>query len=58
VPGYVATTPFARGIEHCVAWFDADPARQQIDEAADAQWDKLIDLYQQGLDRARAAFGR
>lgn len=35
VPGYVATPPFACGIERCVAWFDADAARQQIDEAAD-----------------------
>lgn len=58
VPGYVATTPFARGIERCVAWFDADPARQQIDEAADAQWDLLIEAYQRGLEAARAVFSR
>jgi nucleoside-diphosphate-sugar epimerase len=54
VPGYCATTPFARGIERTIAWFDADPARQQIDSAADAQWDRLIDAYQRGLQAARA----
>jgi nucleoside-diphosphate-sugar epimerase len=57
VPGYLATTPFARGIERCVAWFDADPARQLVDEAADAEWDRLIDAYERGLASARAAFG-
>lgn len=58
VPGYCATLPFARGIERSVAWFDADPARQTIDAAADAQWDLLITTYEQGLQAARAAFGR
>jgi nucleoside-diphosphate-sugar epimerase len=58
VPGYCATTPFVRGIAQSVAWFDADPARQQIDHAADAEWDKLIDAYTSGLAAARHAFGR
>jgi len=49
VPDFCATTPFARGISQTLAWFDADPARQQIDAAADQQWDRLIDAYQQGL---------
>jgi nucleoside-diphosphate-sugar epimerase len=56
VPGYCATLPFARGIERSVAWFDADPARQQIDAAADRNWDTLIDAYEQGLQAARARF--
>ena len=34
VPGYRATVPFATGITETIAWFDADPARQAIDEAA------------------------
>ncbi|MEN9937222.1 MAG: hypothetical protein RLZZ387_3801 [Chloroflexota bacterium] len=55
VPGYCATTPFARGIERTLAWFEADPTRQQIDTAADALWDRLIRAYEQGLDAARAA---
>lgn len=58
VPGFCATTPFARGIEHTLAWFDADPARQQIDVAADQQWDRLISAYEQGLHNAVNAFQR
>ena len=42
VPGYCATTPFREGIRRTIAWFDADPARQQIDQEANARWDKLI----------------
>jgi nucleoside-diphosphate-sugar epimerase len=56
VPGYCATLPFARGIERSVAWFDADPARQQIDAVADQQWDMLIEAYEQGLQSARMRF--
>jgi nucleoside-diphosphate-sugar epimerase len=52
VPSFCATTPFARGIEQSVAWFDADPARQRVDTAADQQWDRLISAYQQGLESA------
>lgn len=54
VPDFCATMPFARGIERTLAWFEADPARRQIDEAADQQWDRLIEAYQQGLRQAQA----
>jgi len=56
VPGYCATTPFARGIERTIAWFDADPHRQQIDAEADHQWDRLIAAYEQGLQQAVMVF--
>ena len=56
VPDFCATTTFARGIAQTLAWFEADPARQRIDAAADQRWDRLIDAYQQGLARAVAAF--
>ncbi len=56
VPGFCATTPFARGIEQTLAWFDADPARQQIDTAVDQQWDRLISAYEQGLHNAVNVF--
>jgi hypothetical protein len=52
VPGFCATTPFARGIERTLAWFDADPARQQIDAAMDQHWDRLISAYEHGLQNA------
>jgi hypothetical protein len=56
VPDFCATTPFARGIEQTLAWFDADPARQQIDPAVDQQWDRLISAYDQGLHNAVNVF--
>jgi len=49
VPDYCATTPFWQGIRRTLAWFDADPARRQIDAAANAVWDKLIEGYEKGL---------
>ncbi len=58
VPGFRATTPFAQGIRRTLAWFEADPARQQIDHDADQRWDRLIAAYQHGLDNARQAFQR
>jgi nucleoside-diphosphate-sugar epimerase len=56
VPGYCATVPFAQGIRRTLAWFDADPARKQIDEAASAAWDKLIDAYEDGTRAALRRF--
>ena len=48
VPGYCATVPFAEGIRRTMAWFDADPSRQEIDEEANARWDSLIAAYERG----------
>jgi nucleoside-diphosphate-sugar epimerase len=52
VPGYQATVSFAEGIRRSLAWFDADPARKKIDHQANARWDKLIALYENGLAAA------
>jgi nucleoside-diphosphate-sugar epimerase len=56
VPDYCATTPFWQGIRRTLAWFDADPVRRQIDDAANATWDKLIEGYERGLQATRGAF--
>lgn len=56
VPNYCATTPFAQGIRRTIEWFDADPARRQIDDEANAVWDKLITAYEQGLENALRLF--
>src|SRR5258706_697260 len=53
VPDFVATTPFRAGMARCLAWFDADPARQEIDSEASARWDKLIAGYERGLAAAK-----
>lgn len=39
VPDYVAAIPFYHGAAETVAWFDADPARQVVDEG----WNQLLD---------------
>lgn len=52
VPEYAATTSFAEGIRRTVAWFDTDAKRRVIDEAANVQWDRLIDSYEAGMARA------
>ncbi len=57
VPDFRATTPFAEGIRRTVAWFDADPARQQVDEAMNTRWDRLVAAYEQGLANAVRVVG-
>jgi nucleoside-diphosphate-sugar epimerase len=52
VPGYSATTTFAEGIRQCLAWFDADPARKQIDQEVNASVDDLISGYEMALGEA------
>jgi nucleoside-diphosphate-sugar epimerase len=45
VPDFAATIPFARGAEEVIAWYDADPARQVVDEAADRKMDEIIEAW-------------
>jgi nucleoside-diphosphate-sugar epimerase len=56
VPDFVATTRFREGVARSVAWFDADPRRQQIDDEANAAWDRLIAAYERGQEAARREF--
>jgi nucleoside-diphosphate-sugar epimerase len=45
VPDFVATIPFRRGAEEMVAWHDADPARQVVDERLDRLLDQIVEAY-------------
>ena len=45
VPDFLAATPFSRGAEEIIAWYDADPARQKVDEAFNAITDQMIREY-------------
>ena len=56
VPDFRATTTFAEGIRQSLAWFAAEPARREIDDVANAAWEKLIAAYERGLDDAVRAF--
>jgi nucleoside-diphosphate-sugar epimerase len=42
VPGWQARIPFARVVEEIMAYYDADPSRQVVDQAFDATMDKLV----------------
>ncbi len=56
VPGFAARTPFATGIRRTLAWFEADPSRQQVDAAMNRRWDKLIACYDRAVAQAKAEF--
>jgi nucleoside-diphosphate-sugar epimerase len=56
VPGFVARTRYAEGIRDTIAWFDADPARQQVDPATNQRWDRLAAAYGAALGQAKAVF--
>jgi nucleoside-diphosphate-sugar epimerase len=49
VPSFEAKLPFAVGIRESVAWFDDDPARQQIDHGANELWDRVARVYGEAL---------
>jgi nucleoside-diphosphate-sugar epimerase len=42
VPDFAATIPFSLGAREMVDWFDADPARQVVDEGKDNLFDRII----------------
>jgi nucleoside-diphosphate-sugar epimerase len=42
VPDFAATIPFSQGAKEIVAWFDADPTRQVVDEQRNHLIDKII----------------
>ena len=58
VPDFVAKTKLRDGVARSIAWYEAEPARQVIDDEANATWDTLIAVYQQGLEAAKRVFGR
>jgi nucleoside-diphosphate-sugar epimerase len=56
VPEYSATTNFADGVRQTLAWFNADPARKQIDGQLSATMDKLVAAYEKGMSEAASSF--
>jgi nucleoside-diphosphate-sugar epimerase len=46
VPDFSATIPYSRGAEEVMAWFDADPARQVVDERLNRLMDTMIAAYE------------
>ena len=58
VPDFQATTGYAVGITRTIAWFDTDERRRRIDDAANANWDRLIAAYDRGLEQTRRDFSQ
>ncbi|PKQ26561.1 MAG: NAD-dependent dehydratase [Actinobacteria bacterium HGW-Actinobacteria-4] len=52
VPGWEAGIRFADGVREAIAWFEADPGRQSVDDAANTMFDKLADIYERALREA------
>jgi nucleoside-diphosphate-sugar epimerase len=46
VPDFVASIPFAQGARQIIRWYDADPARRQVDQAFDAILERILAGYQ------------
>jgi nucleoside-diphosphate-sugar epimerase len=46
VPGFAASIPFSRGAEEVMAWYDADLARQVVDQKIDQLSDQIIAAYE------------
>jgi nucleoside-diphosphate-sugar epimerase len=44
-PDFAATIPYALGAREVIAWYDADPARQVVDEQFDQFTDRVIAAY-------------
>jgi nucleoside-diphosphate-sugar epimerase len=54
VPDFAASITWAQGLRRSMAWFEAEPGRIQIDEAANATWDKIIEDYEKYLSSIKA----
>ncbi len=46
VPEFDCKVPWAEGVKRTIAWFDADPARQTINNEADQKWNTIISAYE------------
>ena len=53
VPDFCATTRLPEGVAGAISWYDADPGRRQVDEGANAAWDRVLAAYERGLEAAR-----
>jgi nucleoside-diphosphate-sugar epimerase len=51
VPDFVATVPFAQGINRSIEWFEADSKRCTVDDDYNRFMDRLIATYEKALPR-------
>ncbi|MEP7075098.1 MAG: SDR family oxidoreductase [Acidobacteriota bacterium] len=55
IPDFASTVPFSKGIQEIIEWYDADPARQAVDESLDRLMDKIIHDYASAFDPQQKA---
>ena len=58
VPGWVATIPFSQGAREVMAWYDADPTRQVVDDRVNAIMDTILEAYQKAWPELNLRPGR
>ena len=46
VPGFAATIPFVYGAKQIMTWYDADPARQEVDQEFNQLMDRILLAYE------------
>jgi nucleoside-diphosphate-sugar epimerase len=51
VPGFEATVPFREGIGRTLEWFSADSKRRTVDQAVNAEIDRILERYARGAGR-------
>jgi hypothetical protein len=49
VPDFDCRIPFSQGAREIIAWFEEDPARQQIDPDYDSLCDRIIEAQRAAL---------
>lgn len=49
VPDFACEVTWAEGMRRSLAWFEADPARQTIDENAELLWERILQAYRRAL---------
>jgi len=53
VPDYKAKASFRDGIVQSIAWHDADPARQKVDQGVNAALDRMVAVHRKLMGRAK-----
>jgi nucleoside-diphosphate-sugar epimerase len=53
VPDYECKVPWAEGVRKALAWFEADPSRQTIDQQANQLWDMIISAYERAFPNSQ-----
>jgi hypothetical protein len=53
VPDFTCAVPWAEGVRRSIAWFEADPARCSIDQAANRLWDRIVHAYERAYPVVR-----